>query len=123
MKLGLLLTAVAAACSAPAEMNSEPAVLTGVVPEARLTIPRPGDDRIVIDVVKVDNPRREGVLLTVSTPGGRPIGNFSLYPPDQPAAFKVRLPADAQELVLRLAATRADPSIRIEVRLRTNAAR
>ena len=125
MKALLLLVLAGAlsgtACAGPGEgSQAMPAQrITRETPTVVLALPERRERRVLIEVTRVENPEHAGVTLVVRAKGhAEPLARFTLFPPDQPARFALRVPEEAREVEVTLAPeehTKAAPPT-VEVR-------
>lgn len=114
-----LAFALAPACATPAVMP-EDVVLSTQVREIVFPLRPLLVRQVVLDVLEVANPRRVGVTILVEDDGTQPNRDrISLYPPDAPGRFPMRLSPGATNLNLKLIEPRGDRSpVRVRLTIR-----
>jgi hypothetical protein len=120
--LAALLCLAAAACNSgepPAPVKSlETTELTPQAPEAVLAVPADTAGKLLLEVIRVDNPELREVTLVVSFEGGSIAPQrFSLYPPDRAARIAVQVPEGARQMQVRVQSQEKLPAM-VELRAR-----
>ena len=100
---GVALLILLACSRAMPPSTDTPVVMNEASPRATLPIPS-NSGRLVIDIRDVVNPDLAPVTIT-ATDDGSPaaVQRFTLFPPDQPARFAIRVSPNATKLLLSLA--------------------
>jgi hypothetical protein len=89
-------------------VDSDSLTLSDRLPRVRIALAKLGAveaDVLTLQVAAVRNPNQRPVDMAVSLSAGREkpetreIGRFSLFPPDRPGTFTLRVPPPAQELL------------------------
>ena len=115
--VGLLLSLLPGCSRAVPPATDSPVAMTSASPQAVLPIPS-NSGRLIIDVSAVENPDRAPVTITAMDDGSPPSEEkFTLYPPDQPSRFAIRVSRDATKLRLSLAPSSAPGASRVALRV------
>lgn len=99
------LAALAAvmACSDPQPFESQPAELTPARAQARFALPADHGDAIILVVDQVANAGKVPIVLIAEANGQpAPVRRLTLYPPDRPARFALRLSPGATHVAVAL---------------------
>ena len=112
----LLLVLAALACGQ--HPPDRPSVEIGAkVRAAVVALPVGHGGKVLIDIIRVVNPRQFPVNLTVRLTGqNRLLLRFALYPPDQPARVALRVPEGAAAVIVRLEGSAQEGPALIELR-------
>lgn len=102
-------------------------LVTGCTTEARLSSARPEailairsewQHSATLEIAEVYNPARAGITIAAKDDGpGAREERFSLYPPDAPASFGLRLSQGARNLNVRLIDTPRSADVQFLVRV------
>jgi len=114
------------ACSDPQSFESKPAELTPAGARTHFALQADHGASVVLVVDEATNPRQVPIVLVAEDNGhGAVPRQLTLYPPDRPARFALRLSPDATRLTITLRTERHDEtqsSPRVRVRLERSAA-
>jgi hypothetical protein len=103
--------------TSPAPTESS-VVLSTASPRGVLSVER-GTERLLLAVTEVTNPGDNPVTIVVEDNGSPPaVQRFSLYPPDRPARFSIRLSHGATEVRVSLVSARSAANGNVSLQLK-----
>lgn len=113
----VLLLSLAGCSQAVPPTDSRPVILTSASRQADIPVQR-GASQLLVEVSEVQNPATAPITIVVEDNGSPPmVDRFSLYPPDRPGRFSIRISPNATRIRVSLAPVHAEGESQVRVRI------